>query len=510
MAYTFTNIITSLPFDYYIKVEFIRDTGTGTLTKTNGGYIGDVGKITTGIDSRLGEYKLPSLTMTVRNVENFYSGTLFTVDATGKPSWNSIDLRIWISYDAGTTYENLFFGRILPMTLRETHTASEETFTRLYEFTAVSSLSFLSSVAVDPVTKPWTPVQETTQNVPGFTLRDDGSFFYDGTTKRKWIYFTDIMVQCFSYIPFNDTVTTVLDTSDLEHAFYNINNTTDYNISDLAFAFHDPATCYVLLKGADSDDPALPTNGWANYMEIVKMLCESLNIIPLPRLWDNAGTLTLTVELRHRYKDSCVGISGSLPTERSRSKEIGNHISSIKVTTTGVNGTSETVGSGGGQQVNIQAGIMSNYNITEYIVTNYGTLTATVDPYYLDIANIDGVKENYPSLRQMFVGNNAELLMVHKVKILASQSYQPPIVNTFTGLQLALWLAVTLNTPYWDTIGKPLYKIAVRSLKSNGVSGNVWDFNIIRKIVIDTHDCMILSIDRQAGKNVSEITAAVL
>jgi hypothetical protein len=497
MAYTFTNIITSLPFDYYIKVEFIRDTGTGTLTKTNGGYIGDVGKITTGIDSRLGEYKLPSLTMTVRNVENFYSGTLFA------GTWNSIDLRIWISYDAGTTYENLFFGRILPMTLRETHTASEETFTRLYEFTAVSSLSFLSSVAVDPVGKPWTPVQETTQNVPG--LRYDGAFFWNGTTKRKWIYFTDILFQIFGYMPCNSALTVLVDTTDLEIEFDNLNNANTYNISDLAFVFNDPATCYVLLKASNVDGVAV--QGFANYFDMLKMLCESLNIIPLPRFWMNGATLTLTIHLRHRYKDTVVGISGTLPGERSRSKEIGINVSSIKVTTDGIGTAYLGTGSGGGQQVNVQCGIMSSQNCTAYYDTQYNVINATLDPYYLDVAYIEGSNEEYPHLRQMFIGNNAELLMIHKVKLRTSQAFQPGTTDSFLGLQDAVGLTMDILTPSWETIGRPMYKIAVRSLKSNGASGTVFDFNIIRKIVIDGHDCMILSIDRNPGKNLSEITA---
>lgn len=520
MPYVFTNTITTLPYRYQVKLELIKTPGTGATTVTNGGYIADLGAVSMAVDRIVGDVNPGDFSFTLINTGNEFSTNLIT------SSIDDIEVRLWLSYDAGTTWENVFAGFVDLESIGYSDVDATETRNRMYPISAKSALARLNdqtittanvlpaaafSVTRIPVystDETGTPVEETSgSRRRGGPTRTRHSETWDFFVANRFVTLIDVIEHCVSKIPFiagATAPTLVVDYSDLEHRFYNDTSGLDYAIDTACLcAPSSPSDLFPGFFGVDGG----PGGAFdaQNFRELLRRMCMTLGVVPIPRLWDNAGTLTYTVYLQHRLSSSTPSISGTLPTPLARAWEGAPWVQSVEVISSGLPQVYRATGKFAGKALQIK-------NLLHTTPKPVGL----PDPFlwrttYADPGNGDRFFMNeFAGTSQLFIRTGLSTVVnCHKVKILTSQ-------NFFETSQIGYYgMAAALFDLAYDNASTNLYKgrKAGFTLTYPTLRGtSVWDLR--PGLVLDGAnqvagvDLVVESVTRSIARNETEVKAS--
>lgn len=512
MAYVFTNIV-SLPW-YTLKFELIKTTGTGSNTVTGGGYIKSISKIAIGVDEINGEVKIGACTLNLLNTGNEFSTNIFT------SSIDQIELRVWVSYDGGTTYDATaaFAGFANLGSIRDKDSDWTETRNRMYECQFVNALMMLRTIEIDFDAKPVTYFTAPSA-IPFYTTDEDGTLRAMielsnealPTYGVKFATFENILKNIAEQIPWTSgyvpTVVNV-DYSELDHRFLNATTATSVDISK-ACLFYEPTN----PTGSGGSYLASFANPWAgplgayeakNYLEWLKKFTQSMAIVPIPRLWNNAGTLTFTLHLTCRASSTLTTMTANvLGVGKERGAEAAPFVDMATFLSIGLPVRLGTYSRGSAQQI----------TVNNIFYTNAEILNPVVDPYLLFYLYAKDVrpgpdpyhtsKNNYPSAGQVFINTTGTTVkMCHQMKILFSQSMQTPSTADMYGFQNALYDALYESTSYaMFKRGRQGMSASYKTIKGS----NLWDLRPLRRYSVRSSDRAIIGVERDLTTNTSAI-----
>lgn len=522
MPYQLTNIVTTLPFGYQLKLEIIKEPGSGSDTLINGGFIKTLGASKQSIDLIPGTYKPGQQSFEFFNGGRLAEQMIFT------STIDAIEIRLWVSYDQGTSWESLFAGfvKLSSIRYREVSTIAPET--RVYTCTADDYMLALKDVAVDFGGYSVPNLIALPTNAPIYSTDETGSAFQIDTSgssprprtgptrvivrpeayffSRKFALMHELLGYIIGKVPFITGATepvTAIDYSDLEHTFYNGNTGLTYGFGDLALWYWatDNWSYPFSFFGPQGGPGGAYDAG--NLQELLSRLTHSLAIVPIPRLYDNAGTITYKVYFVHRISSTTPSVAGTLAPMMARAFEPAPWMDGVSVETTGLPVKRVTASLYGGKPFN-----QRNY---WYTSPNFNP---GVDPYvwwqaYIDpMTNESLVQNSTAGTGQLFVRTGATSVRnVHKCKILASQTLHETSGIGWYGVQDALFDLVAGNATSNLFAGlKTGFTVDFATLR--GI--DVWDLRLLKKLTVDGHACVIESIERNAVRNLSRLRVVKL
>lgn len=539
MAYTWTNTNTNIPLGYIVKVVFTSD-GTGSnANTTNGGYILSMGDIETGVDGLLGEVKYPTVSFTVRNVANFFSGTLFA------GSFTQIRTEIWISYDVGSTWENLFFGEIDLKSITEAHVSASESRSRVFNFTARHMMLTLKDSTAT------TPSLDSMLDPSGFNVKTLGAtaladrstiYMYNTTTYNRYTSFFPPYTQVSHVLTFSDLFAYAYSTVPMNYQGWPLSwgCAQDYSYCGHRFkcAYRDggPTIAETAIGGTSGYYPALPvSSGDGVYISFVKggqssrpapywdpqqfpttastayefarALNESLYTFVDPRMDWNSGAPTVTMFHKPRAASTGSAITGTLPVPLSVSMDHANWLTGIKVQTRGMAETSELGGTNA----------KGNQLIHE---TKLNTIPLYAS--YERWTNIQHIEESggakydsSPMMNQVLLYNPTTDVCadVHQFKVLGSQSLFPDLgtypTGSFYGFQQAIFDVMQSTFPIGlaNPTTSEQWKLAFKTLRGS----NVADIALMKTIPFAPYggasrSILITGLRRSVMRGTTEIT----
>ncbi len=512
MPYIFTNTVTTLPFGYWVKLELIKSPGTGSDTLTNGGYIMSIGPIPQSVDLIPGAIKPGQVTVALTNRAGLAGTKLFT------STIDAIECRIWLSYDAGTTWECIFGGFVSLRSIGRRDVSTTVTENQVFQFNAEDYLLSLKGVDVDFGTYGITGYINCPSHAPIYSTDETGAPFLIDTSNpssgrtgatrvlnRPTAYFNTklfvtmptLLTYIIDRIPFTAGATapaSAIDYSDLEHRFYNANTAADYPFADLSMWYWpDSSWAHAMSFFGPGGGPGGAYDA-KNLQELLSRLSHSLTIVPVPRLWNNGGTLTYTVRFVHRISTSTPSVGVTLAPLMSRAFEPAPWMDGVSVETIGLPVKRQLAGIYGG----------SAFNQRNYWYTSPNHAPAS-DPYvwwqaYVDPQNNEQLVQNaYAGTGQLFVKTGSTSVRnVHKAKILASQAFHEAAGIGWYGMQDALFDLVAGNSGTNLYAGlKSGYQLEYATLRGT----DVWDLRLLKKLPVAGDDYVIESIERSVMQN---------
>lgn len=504
--HVFQNTITNLPYGYQIRIDVISYTVSGastvtTTTVTNGSYITRVGRVTKSVDYPVGDVRLGDWSFTVRDIggEVSTNWSPFTRDM--------IEARYWISYDAGTTWECLFFGFVRLEQLKRSDRHLTNTYNQTWEFSAYHAFDPLKTS--DILIFSGTLAEVTVASLPEYHTTEAGAPVQVNTRTVKMTSLTEALSHVISKVPFVPTWTgapasTTLDYASSQCLGYNANTTTGYPINQLYLLNDAPP----LIGTAISDKGFFGTNGgpgsvysYKNYAKMLSELCNSLNLIPIPRLVDTSGTVSFTTYLYPRFLTAPTAITTD-PTPLIR-RSVG----------------AAPYADGG--QVRLQGHpLLFDYYISGVNKGNQHTITVNfatspdigVDPYLWgdSVWQADGAgkmnQNRFASTQQLFAYTGSAMVQVHKFKHLTAQSYHETAgIGYYGAAESMTELLFDLSGSYAFLRNiRPSYTLTYKSLKGASIA----DIELLKGMTIDGSTYIIESISRDAFKNEMEITVS--
>lgn len=517
MPYVLTNTITTLPFGYWLKLEIIKEPGTGSDSITNGGFIKAISAARQSVDLIPGAVKPGQQTFEFFNGGRLAEQMIFT------STIDRIEIRLWVSYDAGTTWESIFAGFVKLSSIRYKEVSTLVPETRVYSCSADDYLLSLKDVAVDfggysvpnlialPANAPVYSTDETgapfqidtsgtisrPRSGPTRVLERPDAYFFT----RKFALVHELLSYITGKVPFISGATapvTAIDYSDLEHSFYNANTGLSYSFEKLALWYWATDNwTYPFSFFGPQGGPGGAYDA-ANLQELLSRLAHSLTVVPIPRLYDNAGTLTYRVYFVHRISGTTPAVSGTLAPLMARAFEPAPWMDGVSVETIGLPVRSAQASVLGGKPFN-----QRNY---WYTSPNFDP---GADPYVWWQAFIDPrtnesfVQNANAGTGQLFVQTGATSVRnVHKCKILASQSLFETAGVGWYGMQDALFDLVAGNSASNLFAGlKTGFTADFATLRGT----DVWDLRMLKRLTIDGHDCVIESVERDVTRNLSRL-----
>lgn len=321
MKHTFTNTITSLPYGYYLKLEIIAlhagASADTTTTVTNGGYILDIGETEKNVDKSPSKVNLGGMSLKIRDKNAEMSANIRPYDAL------RIETRLWISYNAGTAWECLFFGFVRLSETRVEVTDTTNTYNHAYSLTCFHALDPLKEIDVDFYTYP--PSYVTVASIPVYNTDDQGTPLLQGTlADPKFVLITELLTECVELIPWvTAPASATLVYSQVECQGYN-DAVTYIEFDEMCRYYNPPAAS----PGNVDEDSYFGRNGGSgggysarNYAKIIEAECSSLGLIPMPVLINTAGTITFELRLVQRSQSTPVAVT--TPPTKLLSEERG-------------------------------------------------------------------------------------------------------------------------------------------------------------------------------------------
>lgn len=516
-----------MPFGYQVKIEIISDVAGSTVVNTiNGGYILDVGEYEKSVDGLLGEIKYPTIQFKVRNVAHFWSNTMFA------PGFTSIIVKLWYSYDSGATWENDFFGFIDLKSVAENNIFKDESYTRIYTFTAKHAwLTFKDGYPDYAPGLDMFPGGTPPRSFYGDYWTRTGSYanqyirvMTDSSTYQLQnplycfagidyaLFLIDIWDFAYSTIPsyygkWPISWMVANDYSLLQHSFKFLGSTpVTGTISDIALGMTDAAAGrYIWFnKGGTSGQRSAVGDTFEfqgdakDWYGIAKDLTDSLFIMCDPVM---SATSVITNYHKCRLMDSsAAAITGALPSPFSVSKDHANWITGVSVSTRGMHSTTEAGQTGAkGQQIAYATKLMT--------VTAQGLGAVDRWTNLQHIEEDGGAVNNQPWMNQMFIYKNpgaSEIIRdVNQVRLLNSQSYFPSSPS-FYGLQEAIFDLIYANCPInqYNPLAAEQWKLKVKTLKGSTVQ----DLALMKTIPFDGKTLLITGLKKSPMKNETEIT----
>lgn len=514
--YVFTNIITTLPYGYYLKAEIIADAGTtGTLTVNNGGYILNIGEVSKGINETSGAFEPGDVSLELRNIDNVFSTNVFTAAIV------MIEFRLWISYDAGSTYENIFFGFIQHkgMTYGDYH--STETQNRTYRVNAFHGFQTLKDIDIDYVTYPISS-GNITATLPVYVTDSNGTPYLSwggggmgGGYAFEFCQLREVLKNCIERIPFMNAVvggnsykpTIAIDTTALNIQAYNANTAANYSFADIYVHYTNSQTA-LHAKGLlgsyfmDFTDKASAYDA-KNYQELLKRWCEWLLIYPVTTLTGTlAGGFTCTIAFLPRFRAASAmsAVAGSLGSEFTRSYYIGQWFDGLQVETINLPKHQKSRVTSSGNVLEIRNWFMTSPSFSAS-VDPYIFSQVSIIPYSGTAAKIsDGVTTKNISAQQLFVKIDAtHVRMAHKFRHDTAQSFFEVSQIGYYGVQESIYNLITNFDPNFRAsyFGRDAFEIRYKTLRGTTIA----DVELFKKLTRSSVDYQITKISRDVSKN---------
>jgi hypothetical protein len=340
--HVFTNTIVT-PYEYWIKVVLYSDNGlTSTTTVTGGDYVLNIGEVADEIDLFTGEYKPGTLSLELKNTGNEFSANVFG------GTMVEMEARLWISYDAGTTWECLFFGMVDWQGMGRGDKDLTLTDNQVFTITANHAVLSLKDIAID--TDPYAPggnVPTTGVVTPGATVEtyaiNEVGQAYKGTNDLndyKYISLNGILQYCFENIQFiagSQAPTLAYDSSAMQHKGKSLVGAgVEYDFDELYMLFSSPTADVVETFLAYSSGK-YGIYSLSNVQELLRLFMDSLLMIPITRLTESGGSYTLSVYFEPRFRAAAdlTAITTHPTPLMTRSLSVQEWLDGIQTITTG-------------------------------------------------------------------------------------------------------------------------------------------------------------------------------
>lgn len=506
--YVFTNTITTL-YDYYVKLVIYSDNGlTGTTTATNGGYIISIGDTEEGVDPFTGEYKPGGLSLEFIDKDNVFSAGVFG------GSIAEMEARLWVSYDAGTTYECIFYGTVEHEGLTRVDMDATETTNRRFRVDCKHNMLSLRDVEID--TDPDAGTNAPTQGIvtPGATLSsyatDANGSPFSGTSYSdyKFISLDGVLQYIFANIQFiagATAPTLAYDSSAMQHKGKNIASATEWAFDKLYMLFDAPSvpTAEGFFSYSSGKYGAYSLK---NIQEMLRLFMDSLVMIPITRMTESGGAHTLNVYFEPRFRAAAglTALTGTLDYTITRTMSVAEALDGYQVLTTGLPAEPDVTYSTfsyGGRTFELRNHLMTGpyFNVDPYVfIFTHIVPTAGI--------GLDTVRHDGPSAQMLYGINGATVENIHLFKHLAAQSYYGNAVSGgYYGVHGSAYnlLSTNLDPRTRASICGPRgYEITAKTLATND-SGtkSIWDLRLLKKITIDSVTCQIINIRRSVSTN---------
>ena len=518
--HVFTNTVTTA-YGYQLQLVIYSDNGlTSTTTVTGGDYILSIGDITEELDPHSGEYKPGSMSLKLKNTndefsDNVFGGTIVEIEA-----------RLWISYDSGTTWENLFYGMIDWQGLKREDKDATETTNQVFSVAARHAALSLKDVTID--TDPDEPggnVPTTGVVTPSVTLSSyatdavgsafAGSADYDD---YKFISLDGILQYFFSNIQFisgSQSPTLSYDSTAMQHKGKSLTGAgVEFTFDELYMLFQSPTVAAV--EGFFSYSAGkYGIYGLKNLQEALRLFMDSLLMIPITRLTESAGSYTLNVYFEPRFRAAAdlTAITGTLSPIETRSLDVQQWLDGIQVLTTGLPKTIDKtyyVLSYGGRTFEIKNHLLTGpyFNVDPYVFL-YTHIVPEAN------SGEDTTRHDGPSAQMLYgiLGSGPYTVnTIHQFKHLTSQSYfGDATTGSYYSVNDSIYDIVTSNldpASRSSIYGQKGYEQKYKTLASdNSGTKSIWDVRLLKKLTIDSTTCQIVSIKRNVMKNEMTIRA---
>lgn len=510
--YVFTNTITTL-FDYHVKLVIYSDNGlTGTTTATNGGYIQSLSPTGEEIDPFTGEFRPGGLSIEFLNVGNIISDYVFGGAIT------AMEARLWISYDSGTTWECIFFGKVLFEGLTRVDADATETRNRRYSVSCEHAILSLKEVEIDTDPDAGTNVPSTGIVTPGVTIFDyatdsNGNPFIwpsGSSNTHEFISLDGILQYIYSNVQFISGATAPTlsyDSSAMQHSGESIGSGT-FGFDELYMLFQRPGSAIVegFFSYASGKYGAYALS---NLQEMSRLFMDSLFMIPIMDLTESGGAFSLDVSFQPRIRAAADldAVAGTIPMTVTRSMSVQEWLDGYQVITTGLSENSYSPISYGGRTFEVKNHLMTGPYFSS--LARYVFVMTYIVP---SVAGVDTTQHLGPSAQMLYGISGGSVYTIHRFKHLTSQSYfGNALTGGYYGVHGSVFdiLAGNLDPRVRSSVyGSRGYEISCHGLATNN-SGtkSVKDLRLLKKIVIDGVTCMIVSISRDVANNTTQIKA---
>jgi hypothetical protein len=514
--YVFTNIIQNPKgYPYWLKLVIYSDNGlTGTTTATGGGYVLNIGEISEEIDPFSGEYKPGGMSLELLNLGNLFSTSVF-----GGTIAN-MEARLWISYNSGTSYECLFYGRVLWQGLKRMDPDATETENQRFSVSCEHALLSLKEIEIDTDPDTGSNVPTTGIVTPGVTV--ESYAIEPNGTPRAGFSFNDytfisldgILQYIFSNVQFiagATAPTLAYDSSAMQHKGKSLVGAgVEYDFDELHILFESPTvdTAETFFSFASGRFGAYALK---NLQEMLKLFMDSLIMIPVTRLTESGGGFTLNVYFEPRFRPaaSLTALTGTLDLTLTRSMSVQEWLDGFQVLTNGLpaepNVTYSTV-SYGGRTFELKNHLMTG---PYFSVATYLLIYAHIIPAG---AGLETIRHDGPTAQMLYGIVGSAVNTINQFKHLTGQTYYgSALTGGYYGVHGSAFnlLAANLNPLSRSSIYGPRgYEITAKTLATNN-SGtmSVWDLRLLKKITIDSVTCQIVSIRRNVMDNTVSIRA---
>lgn len=511
--YVFTNTITTL-YDYYLKLVIYSDNGlTGTTTATNGGYILSIGEITEEIDAFTGEYKPGGLSLEFLNVGNVISDGVFGGTIA------EMEARLWISYDAGTSWENLFYGTVKWEGLRRTDLDETETTNRRYAVSCEHSLLSLKEIEIDtdptdggnvptPDATPSTTVESFATDVNGNPI---SGFSYNDYEFISLDAVLQYIVSNVQFIAGATAPTISYDSSAMQHVGRSLAGLgVDYDFSELYILFNAPSVDEI--EGFfEYSSGKYGAYALKNLQEMLKLFMDSLLMIPITRMTESGGAFTLEVYFEPRFRNAADldAVVGTVDIVTTREMSVQEWLDGYQVITTGLPEKSYSTINYSGRTFELKNHLMTGPYFGKAI---YAFVYTHIVP--AATTGLDTIRHDGPSAQMLYGILGGTVNTINQFKHLASQNiddFSDPSTGGYYSVHHSAFDIASKNLDPRSRsyiYGQKGYDITAKTLAAND-SGtkSIWELRLLKKITIDSTTCQIVSIRRNVMRNEISIRA---
>ena len=514
--YVFTNIIPNPKgYPYWLKLVIYSDNGTtGTLTATGGAYVLNIGEIAEEIDPFTGEYKPGGMSLELLNTGSVFSGNVFagTIAA--------MEARLWISYDAGTTYECLFYGKVLYQGLTRSDPDATETVNRRYSVQCEHSLLSLKEIEIDTDPDTGGNVPATGIATPAATIEsyaiDPNGVAFSGTSYNDYTFISldGILQYIFSNVQFiagTTAPTLAYDSTAMQHKGKSLTGAgVEYDFDELYLLFQSPTvtTAETFFSFASGRFGAYSLK---NLQEMLKLFMDSLIMIPVTHFRESGGSYYLDVYFEPRFRAAAdlTALTGTLDYTLSRSMNVQEWLDGFQVLTQGLPAEPDvtySVVSYGGRTFELKNHLLTGpyFSVASYLLI-YAHLIPTG-------AGLETIRHDGPTAQMLYgiVGGAVNTINLFK-HFTAQTYYGSATTGGYYGVHGSAYdmLSKNLNPLSRTSIyGPRAYEITAKTLATND-SGtmSIWDLRLLKKITIDSVTCQIVSIRRDVMNNTVSIRA---
>lgn len=506
--YTWTKTIAT-PYGHSIKVVFYRNDLTGTYTAGEG-FITSIGDISKGVDAVTGEYKPGAVNIQMRNTDNNLTDYLF---AGISPFTTVIQMEIWVSFNAGTTWENEFVGFVETETLYWQMSDSVETRNRAFSVHASDALLSLKTTSVQTAALTAAGYYETppTQTARLFSVGKDLQFVeYTGAIDISFVSLSNILLSCILNIPWVKAPdTTAVDVTACEHKGKNDHNAREYSVGDWhVIANHanrsgfDWAYQYEWAQSKLWGEYPSGLANAKNAQEVVKIVCNSLLTVPIPTYTVSGATTAYVLRIEPRYPSAPTAIAAGLGEATKFTRANGQYIWGGQVTNISLPYNFISPANAKGASMQVENRLISSLDATGN-ADQYVMVDAHIQP-----AGSAEIKKCYDILAWTVFGKagSDSFNNIHRMKYATAQSYRAltPSPDYYAAAECIYDLAMNPLGSAYSAIGyRNAFDVEYKRIKTTSLA----DVRIMKSITLEGTACTIYEVVRNVTKNTTVIKA---